>query len=208
MPNTSQNTEEPTESIYENTIALCINITTCALYTIRSGVRQYLNRSLDNFKLIYINFSLELKFITTLKFFLTALYNIHYCSLFSGVDFNNCPFFFFFFSGYSCFSLWREIILVRNYKRKTASDYFIGCKLLKIMGLGGGQTWLRMKYWTYPKNTIKQINYIDLNKYKGIWIYREKERFENQKQRKKICFEYLVNKKLISQLNIAHNKFH
>lgn len=96
MPNTSQNTEEPTESIYENTIALCINITTCALYTIRSGVRQYLNRSLDNFKLIYINFSLELKFITTLKFFLTALYNIHYYSLFSGVDFNNCPPFFFF----------------------------------------------------------------------------------------------------------------
>lgn len=35
----------------------------------------------------------------------------------------------------------------------------------------------------------------------------EKERFENQKQ-KKICFEYMVNKKLISQLNIAHNKFH
>jgi len=143
MPNTRQNTEEPTESIYENTITLCINITTCALYAIWSGVRQYLNRSLDNFKLIYINFSLELKFIATLKFFLTALYNIHYCSLFSGVDFNNCPFFF--FSGYSCFSLWREIILVCNYKQKTASDYFIGCKLLNIMGVGGGQTWLRMK---------------------------------------------------------------
>lgn len=93
MPNTSQNTEEPTESIYENTIALCINITTCALYAIQSGVRQYLSRSLDNFKLIYTNFSLEWKFIAILKFFLTALYNIHYCSLFSGVDFNNCPFF-------------------------------------------------------------------------------------------------------------------
>ena len=28
------------------------------------------------------------------------------------------------------------------------------------------------------------------------------------KNKKKICFEYMVNKKLISQLNIAHNKFH
>lgn len=70
-------------------------------------------------------------------------YSIHYCSLFSGVDFNNCPFFF--FPGYSCFSLWREILLVHNCKQKTASDYFIGCKLLNITGVGGGWAWLRMK---------------------------------------------------------------
>lgn len=58
MPNTSQNTEEPIEAICENTIALCINITTCPHNVLLTGVRQYLSRSLDNFKLIDTNLSL------------------------------------------------------------------------------------------------------------------------------------------------------
>lgn len=56
-----------------------------------------------------------------------------------------------------------------------------------------------------PKN---KTSYIYLSECKGIWIYIGRKKDLKIKNKEKIYFERLVNKKLVDQLNIAHDRFH